>query len=98
MFRENCSLIGYISKSHGINGQLMIRLNGDYADNIEPGEPIFVEVDDILVPFFILEAEVFPDRAILSLEFIRNPLEAQKFTGKKVYLESSRISGQDDLS
>lgn len=89
MIKANCSLIGYISKSHGINGQLMIRTNGDYADEIEPGEPLFVEMDEILVPFFIEEAEVFPDRAILKMEFISNPMEVKKYTGKNVYMEKS---------
>jgi 16S rRNA processing protein RimM len=98
MIRENCSLIGVITKTHGIAGQVMIRLNGDFADDIEPGEPVFVEVDENLVPFFIEEAEVFPDRAILRLEFISSPQEAKKFTGKNVYLDNSLISGRDEFS
>jgi 16S rRNA processing protein RimM len=98
MIKENCSLIGTISKSHGISGQLMLRLSDDFADDIEPGEPLFVEVDEILVPFFIEEAEVFPDKAILKLEFIANPQEVQKFTGKNVYLEKSLIMSKESLS
>jgi 16S rRNA processing protein RimM len=98
MIRENCSLIGSISKSHGIGGQLMLRLNGDFADDIEPGEPLFVEVDEVLVPFFIEEVEAFPDRAIVRLEFINSPLEAKKYIGKKVYLEKSILSDDADLT
>jgi 16S rRNA processing protein RimM len=98
MIKENCSLIGSITKSHGIGGQLMLRLNGDFADDIEPGEPLFVEVDETLVPFFIEEAEVFPDRAIVKLEFISNPEDVQKIAGKNVYLENSLIEAKDNLS
>jgi 16S rRNA processing protein RimM len=98
MIRENCSLIGTITKPHGIGGQLIIRLDGDFADDIEPGEPLFVKVDEQLVPFFIEEAEVFPDRAILKLEFVNNPDEARKLTGKEIYLENFRIGTQADLS
>ncbi len=98
MIRENCLLIGTISKSHGISGQLILRLSGDFADDIEPGEPLFVEVDEKLVPFFIEDAEIFPDRAILKLEFISDPQEVQKFTGKNVYLEKSLIREKDELS
>jgi 16S rRNA processing protein RimM len=89
MIKENCSLIGQITKSHGISGQLMLRLNGDFADDIEPGEPLFVEVDEVLVPFFIEEVEAFPDRAIVKLEFISNPLEVKKYTGRNVYLKKT---------
>jgi 16S rRNA processing protein RimM len=98
MIKENCSLIGYISKAHGIGGQLMLRLNSDVADDIEPGEPLFVEVDEILVPFFIEEVEAFPDRAIVKLEFISNPMEVKKIIGKSVYLESSLLSDEENLS
>ncbi len=97
MIKENCSLIGIITKPHGIGGKLVIRMNGDYADDIEPGEPLFVEVDEKLVPFFIEEAEVYPDRAIIKLEFIANPGEAQKLVGKSVYLENSLIRKKDEL-
>jgi len=97
MIRESCSLIGYFTKSHGIGGRLMLRLNSDFADDIEPGEPLFVEVDEHLVPFFIEEAEVFPDRAIIKLEFIANPEEALKLVGKNVYLENSLIREKDEL-
>jgi 16S rRNA processing protein RimM len=98
MIRDNCSLIGTISKSHGISGQLMLHLNGDFADDIEPGEPLFVEVDEILVPFFIEEVEAFPDRAIVKLEFISNPTEVKKYTGRNVYTERTPGSGPERLS
>jgi 16S rRNA processing protein RimM len=98
MIRENCSLIGTITKPHGIGGQLILRLNSDFADDIEPGEPLFVKVDETLVPFFIEEAEVYPDRAILKLEFITNPQEAQKFAGMNVYLENRLISEKSELT
>jgi len=97
MIRENCSLIGTITKPHGIGGQLIIRLNGDFADDIEPGEPLFVKVDETLVPFFIEEAEVYPDRAILKLEFISNPQEAQKFSGMSVHLENRLIKEKSEI-
>ena len=92
MIRENCSKIGVITKTQGISGAVMVRLNGDFADDIEPGEPVFVEVDGNLVPFFIEEAELFPDRAVLKMEFIDTQNEAKKYTGMKVWLETSRIA------
>lgn len=98
MIKKNCSLIGIITKPHGIGGKLVVRMNGDYADDIEPGEPLFVKVDEKLVPFFIEEAEVYPDRAILKLEFISNPFEAQKYSGMNVYLPATLIEKKDSVS
>lgn len=98
MIRESCSLIGQITKIHGIDGFLMVRVNGDYADDIEPGEPLFVELDGVLVPFFIEEVEAFPDRALVKLEFITNPNEAKKITGCKVYLENSLLKNESAVN
>ncbi len=76
----------------------MLRLNGDFADDIEPGEPLFVEVDEILVPFFIEEVEAFPDRALVRLEFISNPMDVKKITGKSVYLEKTEALEESRIS
>jgi len=40
---------------------------------------------------------VFPDRAIIKLEFVANPEEALKLVGKNVYLENFLIREKDDL-
>lgn len=87
MIGDHCSLIGTITKPHGTGGHLMVRLNSVFADDIEPGEPLFVKVDGKLVPFFIEEAEVFPDRAVLKLEFIDDPAEARRYAGRDVYID-----------
>ena len=90
MIKDNCSLIGYISKPHGTGGQIVIRLYGDFADEIEPGETLFLEIDETMVPFFIEEVEGFTEKAVLKLEFIESLEEVKKFVGCKVYLKKTQ--------
>jgi len=99
MIREESSEIGFIAKPHGIEGNLIIRLNGNFADEIEPGEPLFVEHDGTLVLFFILEITPLENRAIVKLEFVNSEQEARKLVTKKVYarIDFSNI-GQADAS
>ena len=94
MIREDCSKIGYIAKPHGIAGNIILRLNGNFADEIEPGEPLFVEFDGTLVPFFIEEITPQENRAIVKLEFINSEPEASKLSSKSVFspLRVSEIS------
>ncbi|MCF8378854.1 MAG: hypothetical protein K9H49_04705 [Bacteroidales bacterium] len=99
MIREECSEIGFIAKPHGIEGNLIVRLNGNFADEIEPGEPLFVEHDGTLVPFFILEISPLENRAIVKLEFVNSEPEAKKLVSRKVFakIDFSDI-GQADAS
>lgn len=94
MIRENLSKIGYLSKPHGINGELVLRLNGNFADLIEPGESLFVETNGTLVPFFIQEITPIENKAIIKLEFIRSEFEANALCGKQVFgsVNSSEFS------
>jgi 16S rRNA processing protein RimM len=50
--KENCVRIGTFIKVHGIKGELVLRLDIEF-DLIEEMESIFVEIDKLLVPFFI---------------------------------------------
>ncbi len=91
MIREDCSKIGYIAKPHGIAGNIILRLNGNFADEIEPGEPLFVEFDGTLVPFFIEEITPQENRAIVKLEFINSEPEASKLSSKSAFY-STKVS------
>ena len=52
--REDCSVIGTITKTHGLQGNVIITSDTDllerYAD-----EPVFILLDGAPVPFFISE-------------------------------------------
>ena len=85
MIREDCSKIGYIAKPHGIAGNIILRLNGNFADEIEPGEPLFVEFDGTLVPFFIEEITPQENRALVKLEFVNSEPDASKLSSKSVF-------------
>ena len=97
MIREESSEIGFIAKPHGIEGNLIIRLNGNFADEIEPGEPLFVEHDGTLVPLFILEITPIENRAIVKLEFVNSEQEARKLVSRKVFapIDFSNIGKAD---
>lgn len=51
--RKNCRLVGTITKTHGIKGEVVLRSDSGFPDNIEERELIFVEIDGGLVPFFV---------------------------------------------
>jgi len=87
MFRQNRLLTGYISKPHGTGGKVAVRLIGDFAERFKEREPLFIEINETLVPFFIQEVERFNDKVILKLDFLDSVENAGQFAGCKVYLD-----------
>jgi len=80
------SFIGTLARPHGVSGELKMNINPSFAESIEPGIPLFVELDGQRVPFFIEESEqVAGDTIIIRLTFIEALEEARKICGSKVY-------------
>lgn len=85
MINKDCSKIGFLAKPHGVAGKLILRLNGYFAEEIEPKEPLFVDYDNTLVPFFIEEIIPQGERAIVKLEFVNTTEKALVLAKKDVY-------------
>jgi len=85
MIKENHSLIGKITKPHGIDGTVNIQLNGSFAEKIETEEPLFVMIDGTLVPFFMEEIRPAGNSALVKLEFVDSKKEARRLSSKEVY-------------
>jgi 16S rRNA processing protein RimM len=73
------------------------------GNNIEPDNPLFIDIDGQWVPFFIEELELISkDQAIIKFEYIDSLEDARKVSGCKLYFdprqppESSEV--HDDLS
>jgi 16S rRNA processing protein RimM len=90
MLRDQCSQIGYISKPHGISGEVVFRLKGLLAEDINIKEPVFVEFDETLVPFFIRKIRPSGDMAFVSLEFIDSEKEASELRGKSIFIKTTK--------
>ena len=87
---------GKISKPYGLQGELHIILIPVVAKYIEPGNPLFIDLDGQRVPFFIESAElVSVDQAIVKLEFIDSIEQAKKVSGCDVFLDPKHADKSD---
>jgi len=53
MKHEDCFLLGYVVRPHGIRGDVSIFLDVDDPSDYNQLESVFIEMDKNLVPFFI---------------------------------------------
>lgn len=89
-------VIGTITKPHGIRGNLVLKLNNLYFDDIKEMETVFLEIEGLPVPFFILEySERGPDALLISLEDIKSEESARELSNCKVYLHSNCIEAAE---
>jgi 16S rRNA processing protein RimM len=92
MTNDHFIKIGTITKPHGINGEMILRFDGQFVNELEEGEPLFVELDGSLVPFFIETIRGGDDMAFVKLEFISSDTERLRLRGNAVFVNANSIS------
>lgn len=97
-FKNNSLLIGRLIKSHSTRGSLILGLIDITAVNISEGEPVFIDIEGLLVPFFIEDLKERTGNAvIIKLEGINSETKAKELTGKDVYLSKNKIRQEKKL-
>jgi 16S rRNA processing protein RimM len=51
--KAKCRHLGTLAKPHGTKGALMLKLRNNKAEDFKKRESVFVEIDGLLVPFFV---------------------------------------------
>lgn len=95
--REDCVKIGEITKTHNLQGEVVITTDSDllekYAD-----EPVFIQMDGAPVPFFIAdEGLAVRNHAsyIVKFDFVDTLEQAERLTGCEVLLEKALLDEED---
>lgn len=91
MRKEDCYLLGKITRRHGLAGNVILKLDTDQPELYNKLESIFVEINGLLVPFFI-ERTAWSKSDALNISF-KNSTEAlvDQSLGKNVYLPLSTL-------
>ncbi len=83
--REDVYKIGRLGKPHGVKGEISFNFDDDIFDR-EYADYIILDIDGILVPFFIEEYRFKNDEtALMILEGIDSQEKAANLTGLDVY-------------
>jgi len=94
IIKEDCTSIGYLQKTHGLDGSFSMHFEEQFDLTLEEAEYLFLEIDGSLVPFFISE-EGFRfrgnDSAIIRFDEIDSQEQAREFTGCAVMVFTDEI-------
>ena len=89
-------LLGRITKVHGYEGTVTIKLERTFTENIPEMESVFLEIDGKPVPFLISESE-YPgaDNLRLKFEGYGTFEKISEFTGCRVFLDAENREDLD---
>ena len=100
MKKEDCYFLGKITRKHGLKGNVIIKLDTDQPELYNKLEGIFVEVNGLLVPFFVEKQQWGNDNSkIITFKNSSEQLVEQSI-GKNVFLPLStlpKLSGPNTL-
>lgn len=91
MKKEDCYLLGKITRRHGLAGNVILKLDTDQPELYTKLDSVFVEINGLLVPFFIAKT-AWSKSDSLNIAF-KNSTEAlvDQSLGKNVYLPLSTL-------
>lgn len=92
MTHDNCFLLGYIVRTHGIKGELQFYLDVDYPEDYEEMDSVLVDVKGELIPYFIEHLNILQqNKAIVRLEEIDTIEKAQALVGSSLYMPEDTL-------
>lgn len=92
--------MGYIVRTHGTSGNVVIFLDVDYPDDYEDLDSVYVELRGELVPYFISNFNLQKQgNAIVSFEDVNTIEKAQALVGTSLYLSLDELDelGDEDF-
>ena len=94
--REEVYKIGRLGKTHGVRGEISFLLDDDVFDRTD-ADYLILDIDGILVPFFIEEYRFKTDsNALMKFDGIDTQERARELTGCDVYFPRS-LSDEDEI-
>ena len=91
MRKDDCYFLGKITRRHGLQGNVFLKLDTDQPEMYQKLDSIFVEINGLLVPFFVAKQSWSKgDTLIISFKNSNEALVEQSL-GKDVYMPLSTL-------
>jgi len=97
--KDTCTKIGFTQKPHGIHGELVIRFEDVYYETLEESPALFLEIDQLLVPFYIEDDSLrfkSGESVITKLEWVDTDQKAKELCGLSVFVSNDDVIEVED--
>ena len=96
MTKDDCYLLGKLTKTHGLKGELAIWLDVDYPEEYDELDSVLLEIKGELIPHFIEAIQIRPNKSIVKFEDIDTIEDAQKIVNCDIYLPNDNLPELDE--
>jgi 16S rRNA processing protein RimM len=87
MRKEDCFYLGKIAKKFSFKGEVLIYLDTDEPEEYQDMESVFVEFNNNLIPYFILNSSLHKNDFLrVKFEDVESEEEADAIMGNAIYL------------
>ena len=87
MQKEDCFYLGKIVKRYSFKGELLVKLDTDDPRKYTKTESVFVERDNMLIPFFITRSSLHKSTLLrVKFEDVDNDEDTEPLINTEVYL------------
>ncbi|MCL3779740.1 hypothetical protein EMN47_04970 [Prolixibacteraceae bacterium JC049] len=94
--KAKCVEVGFVQKTHGIDGELTLQISGGLMDTFDEVDIIFFEIDGLLVPFFPDVIRIRSQKmATIQFDDLASLEKAVEFVGCKVFVERDDVVADD---
>ena len=86
MTKDKCFYVGKIVKTHGLKGEITLRIDNEQFDDIEELNYFLLDMNDQLIPFFIEDIAYHSNKAFVLFQDLKTMEAASQLVGKSAYL------------
>jgi len=90
---DDCYQLGYVSKTHGLQGEVSVYLDVDFPEEYEEMESVFLQLSGsgTLIPFFVEDLRWQKDNAIVKFEDIDSIEQAEELIKAQLFLPLDQL-------
>ncbi len=88
-------LIGYIKNTHNLKGEVIFSIEDFFINKITETELVFIDIDNLPVPFFIDKIKPHNNQFIVKLHDIETIEKASELIGCKISIDKQKLKNQE---
>ena len=96
MTKNDCFFFGKITKTHGLKGEVTIKLDVANPEDFKDLRYLLIEDRGNLIPYFIENQKINGDKMFVQLQDVKKVEQAVAFMGKAVFLPNEFMPELED--
>lgn len=96
MTKNDCFFFGKVTKTHGLKGEITIKLDVVNPSDFRDLRYILIEDKGNLIPYFIENQKINGDKMFVQLQDVTKMEQAVVFLGKGVFMPNEMLPELDD--